>query len=54
MRVRTIPAYHGFARELANRICFSDRGVIVEHAPPAKFFANARDPRTREFLSRIL
>lgn len=44
----------GFARELADHIYFTDRGVIVEHGPPAEFFANPRDPRTREFLSQIL
>ena len=44
----------GFARELANHIYFTDRGVIVEHGPPATFFTDARDPRTREFLSQIL
>ncbi len=44
----------GFARELANHIYFTDRGVIVEHGPPASFFAEAKDPRTQEFLSQIL
>jgi polar amino acid transport system ATP-binding protein len=44
----------GFARELADHIYFTDRGVIVEHGPPAEFFRNAKDPRTREFLSQIL
>jgi polar amino acid transport system ATP-binding protein len=44
----------GFARELAHHIYFTDRGVIVEHGPPAEFFANAKDPRTRQFLSQIL
>jgi polar amino acid transport system ATP-binding protein len=44
----------GFARELANHIYFTDRGVIVEHGPPVTFFADAKDPRTREFLSQIL
>ncbi|HEU5016849.1 MAG TPA: amino acid ABC transporter ATP-binding protein [Pseudolabrys sp.] len=44
----------GFARELADHIYFTDRGIIVEHGPPAEFFANPRDPRTREFLSQIL
>ena len=44
----------GFARELADHIYFTDRGVIVEHGPPADFFASAKDPRTREFLSHIL
>ncbi len=44
----------GFARELADHIYFTDRGVIVEHGPPATFFEEANDPRTREFLSQIL
>ncbi len=44
----------GFAREVANHIYFTDRGVIVEHGPPATFFADAKDPRTQEFLSQIL
>jgi polar amino acid transport system ATP-binding protein len=44
----------GFAREVADHIYFTDRGVIVEHGPPATFFTEAKDPRTREFLSQIL
>jgi polar amino acid transport system ATP-binding protein len=44
----------GFAREIADHIYFTDRGVIVEHGPPATFFDNATDPRTQEFLSQIL
>jgi len=44
----------GFAREIADHIYFTDRGVIVEHGPPATFFKEATDPRTREFLSQIL
>jgi polar amino acid transport system ATP-binding protein len=44
----------GFAREVADHIYFTDRGVIVEHGPPATFFTEAADPRTREFLSQIL
>ncbi len=44
----------GFAREIANHIYFTDRGVIVEHGPPVSFFDQATDPRTREFLSQIL
>jgi len=44
----------GFAREVADHIYFTDRGVIVEHGPPATFFTEATDPRTREFLSQIL
>ncbi len=44
----------GFAREVADHIYFTDRGVIVEHGAPDVFFDSARDPRTREFLSQIL
>ena len=44
----------GFARELADHMYFTDRGVIVEHGPPKTFFANPTDPRTKEFLSQIL
>lgn len=44
----------GFAREIADHIYFTDNGVIVEHGPPATFFSEAKDPRTKEFLSQIL
>ena len=44
----------GFAREIADHIYFTDGGVIVEHGPPDRFFDDARDPRTKEFLSQIL
>jgi polar amino acid transport system ATP-binding protein len=44
----------GFAREVADHIYFTDRGIIVEHGPPATFFTEAKDPRTQEFLSQIL
>ena len=44
----------GFAREIADHIYFTDNGVIVEHGPPSTFFSEAKDPRTKEFLSQIL
>ncbi|MEQ8258059.1 MAG: amino acid ABC transporter ATP-binding protein, partial [Roseovarius confluentis] len=44
----------GFAREIADCVYFTDKGVIVESGPPATFFDQAKDPRTREFLSQIL
>jgi polar amino acid transport system ATP-binding protein len=44
----------GFAREAANRIFFTDRGIIVETGPPDTFFSNPRDERTKSFLSKIL
>lgn len=42
-----------FARDVADRIYFTDRGVIVEFGPPEAFFTNPQDPRTREFLGQI-
>ena len=44
----------GFAREVADHIYFTDRGVIVGHGAPAEFFTNAQDPRTRAFLDQVL
>jgi polar amino acid transport system ATP-binding protein len=44
----------GFAREVANQIYFTDRGVIVEQGPPVTFFSNPQDPRTKNFLSQVL
>jgi ABC-type polar amino acid transport system ATPase subunit len=44
----------GFAREVADRVVFMDRGEIVEVAPPAEFFAAPRNERTRAFLGKIL
>ena len=43
----------GFAREIANRVYFTDGGVLVENGPPREFFGNPRDPRTRQFLDQI-
>ena len=43
-----------FAREAANRVFFTDKGVIVEQGEPKAFFANPQDPRTREFLDKVL
>ncbi len=44
----------GFAREVAHQVYFTDGGVLVEHGPPKEFFADPRDPRTRQFLDQIL
>ena len=44
----------GFAREVSDRILFMDGGVIAEEAPPAEFFSNPKNPRTKEFLSKVL
>jgi polar amino acid transport system ATP-binding protein len=44
----------GFAREVANRVIFIDDGVIVEENEPKEFFANPKNPRLVEFLSKVL
>ena len=43
-----------FAREVSQRVCFTDRGLIVESGPPARLFDHPEDPRTREFLGQVL
>jgi polar amino acid transport system ATP-binding protein len=43
-----------FARETANRVCFLDRGVILEEASPEQIFTSPREPRTQEFLRRVI
>ncbi len=43
-----------FAREVANTVCFLDAGVIHEQGPPEEIFSSPREPRTREFLARVL
>jgi polar amino acid transport system ATP-binding protein len=44
----------GFAREIANRVCFLDGGVILEQGPPEQIFSEPQEPRTRQFLQRIV
>jgi general L-amino acid transport system ATP-binding protein len=44
----------GFARAVADRVIFMDRGEIVEQGPPKEFFANPKSDRTKLFLSQIL
>ncbi len=44
----------GFAREISDRVCFLDQGRILESGPPAQLFANPTEPRTAEFLQRII
>ncbi|MBW0089750.1 amino acid ABC transporter ATP-binding protein [Pseudonocardia sp. KRD-184] len=43
-----------FAREVADRVLFIDGGLVVELGPPADVIGNPREPRTREFLARVL
>jgi general L-amino acid transport system ATP-binding protein len=44
----------GFARSVADRVIFMDRGEIVEQGPPLEFFNNPKSDRTKLFLSQIL
>ncbi|HYN62541.1 MAG TPA: amino acid ABC transporter ATP-binding protein [Rubrivivax sp.] len=44
----------GFARSVADRVIFMDQGQIVEQNPPQEFFANPKNERTRDFLSKII
>jgi len=44
----------GFARDLADRVCFLDGGRIAEEAPPAQLFGAPEHPRTQQFLQRLL
>jgi polar amino acid transport system ATP-binding protein len=44
----------GFARDIADRVCFLDAGRIVESGPPSRLFTDPEHPRTRAFLQRII
>jgi polar amino acid transport system ATP-binding protein len=44
----------GFARDVANRVCFLDAGVILEQGTPPEIFGAPREPRTQQFLQRIV
>lgn len=44
----------GFAREVASRVLFMDGGFVMEEGTPAEVFDNPKNPRTREFLSKVL
>jgi general L-amino acid transport system ATP-binding protein len=44
----------GFARSVADRVIFMDKGEIVEQGPPKEFFSNPKSERTKLFLSQIL
>ncbi|MCH5586132.1 amino acid ABC transporter ATP-binding protein [Shimazuella sp. AN120528] len=44
----------GFAREVADRICFLDEGKLTENLPPKKFFAKPKTKRAQQFLQKML
>jgi polar amino acid transport system ATP-binding protein len=43
-----------FARDIANRVCFLEDGLILEEGPPQEIFAKPKEPRTQQFLERII
>ena len=43
-----------FARDIASRVCFLDEGVILEQGTPEQIFTRPEEPRTRQFLDRII
>ena len=44
----------GFARQVANRVCFLDGGVVIEEGPPGQVLGDPVHPRTRQFLTRVI
>ena len=44
----------GFARDIADRVCFLDTGTIIEEGPPGVILSEPVEPRTRQFLQRII
>ena len=44
----------GFARDVANRVCFLDQGSLLEEGPPEQIFSSPREPRTQQFLQRVV
>ncbi len=44
----------GFAREVADRVLFMDEGIVMEEGTPAEIFTNPKNPRTQDFLHKVL
>jgi polar amino acid transport system ATP-binding protein len=44
----------GFARDVADRVCFLDAGVILEQGPPSEILTSPREARTQRFLQRVI
>jgi polar amino acid transport system ATP-binding protein len=44
----------GFAREVSDRICFVDGGLILENEVPEEFFRHPKTERTKNFLDKVL
>jgi polar amino acid transport system ATP-binding protein len=44
----------GFAKDISSRVCFLDAGKILEEGPPSQIFTSPTNPRTQQFLQRII
>ncbi|MDD6142310.1 MAG: amino acid ABC transporter ATP-binding protein, partial [bacterium] len=44
----------GFAREVADRVLFMDEGIVMEEGTPEEIFSNPKNPRTQDFLRKVL
>ena len=44
----------GFAKEVADRVLFMDKGIVVEEGTPAEVFDESKSPRLKEFLGAML
>ena len=44
----------GFARDVANRVCFLNEGQVLEQGPPNELFSSPQEPRTQQFLQRVI
>ena len=44
----------GFAREVADRVLFMDEGIVMEEGTPEQMFTNPQNPRTQDFLRKVL
>lgn len=54
MTIMIVTHEMGFAREIASRIVFIDKGQIIEEGTPKEFFENPKTPRVKEFLEKVL
>ena len=44
----------GFAKEVSDRVVFMDGGIVAEEGTPDEIFNNPQNPRTKDFLSKVL
>lgn len=44
----------GFAREVADKVCFLQQGIVYEEGPPSRIYGNPQGERTKVFLDRIM